>query len=244
MKNRTIIGIICIALAAALMFCISPLVTRLSTEEISVVQVNKTISEGSMITNNDVITVKIGKNGAPKNVIQDSKDVVGKYAKTDIYKGLNLIPDLFTTDASNSDTVFETLDDKHVAISITIPSFAAGLSSKLENGDIVRVLVSDGLGTRVPEELKYVRVITTTTSTGIDKDDLQVKEDGTYDLPSTVTLYVSPEQANLLAEYENNSTMHLTLVHRGNDETSQKYLDMQDAILQDLLVQDGGEVNE
>lgn len=241
MKNRTIIGIICIALAATLMFCISPLVTKMSTEEISVVQVNKNISEGAEITNNDVVTVKIGKKGAPANIIQDPKEVIGKYAKTDIYKGLNLIPDLFTSDASNSDTVFETLDENHVAISITIPSFAAGLSSKLQNGDIVSVVVSDDEGTRVPEALKYVRVITTTTSAGVDRDDLQANEDGTYDLPSTITLYVSPDQANLLTEYENNSRMHLTLVHRGNDKTAQKYIDAQDAVLQELFSEDGGE---
>ena len=58
-------------------------------------------------------------------------------------------------------------------MSITIGSFAGGLSGKLENGDIVSICVTDKDDhTEIPAGLKYVKVITTTTSGGIDENDV------------------------------------------------------------------------
>ena len=74
-----------------------------------------------------------------------------------------------------------------------------------------------------------MKVITTTTADGADKDELTVNEDGTYELPSTVTLLVNPAQAKLLVEYENRGRIHADLVFRGDDATAQKFLDAQDA---------------
>lgn len=68
-----------------------------------------------------------------------------------------------------------------VAMSITINSFAGGLSGKLENGDIVSIYVTDNDShTEVPASLKYVKVITTTTSGGIDENDVVENEDGSF----------------------------------------------------------------
>ena len=63
------------------------------------------------------------------------------------------------------------LDGSKYAISVTIKSFATGLSGKLESGDIVSVLVADyqGMGeTVIPPELQYVEVISVTASSGYD----------------------------------------------------------------------------
>ena len=130
------------------------------------------------------------------------------------------------------------LDGSQVAMSITIPSFAGGLSGKLTNGDIVSLIIytdADGENTAiVPEALQYVRVITSTTAAGLDKDELIQNEDGTYELPTTVTLLVNPMQAQLLAEYENNSKIHAVLVSRGNDKQATKMLAEQSVILERL----------
>ena len=61
-------------------------------------------------------------------------------------------------------------------------------------------------------------VITSTTADGIDKDELVQNEDGTYELPTTLTLLVDPMQAKLLAEYENNSKIRAVLVSRGDEK--------------------------
>ena len=79
-----------------------------------------------------------------------------------------------------------------------------------------------------------MRVITSTTAAGLDKDELIQNEDGTYELPSTVTLLVNPLQARLLAGYENNSKLHAVLVSRGNDKQATKMLAEQAVILERL----------
>ena len=73
-----------------------------------------------------------------------------------------------------------------------------------------------------------MKVITTTTKDGFDKDKLTPNEDGTYELPTTVTLLVNPTQAKMLVEYENTGTIHANLVYRGDSKTAQKFLDAQD----------------
>ena len=117
--------------------------------------------------------------------------------------------------------------NNHKAISITIGSFALGFSGKLETGDIVGILVYDQVENRsyTPKELAYVKVITTTTSSGVDKADVEDKSQ-----PVTVTLLVNDEQAELLAFYEKVADMHIVLEYRGDSETAQKYLNAQNKV--------------
>ena len=237
MKNRTIIGVICIALAVAIMFGVSPFISMLASEKISVIQLNKNISEGTQIKEDDVVTVEIAKEGLPNSVITDASEVVGQYATTDIYKNLSILPEMLSSEAISADTVFKKLDSEHMAISITVPSFAAALSAKLENGDIVSVIVSTPDETFTPRELTYMKVITTTTSEGVDRDDIETVEEGEETLPATVTLYASPLQAKLLAEYEAKADMHIALVSRGNKSAEEAYLSEQQAILDVVLAE-------
>ncbi|MBQ3881123.1 MAG: ParB/RepB/Spo0J family partition protein, partial [Bacteroidales bacterium] len=125
---------------------------------------------------------------------------------------------------------------RYIRLSVTIPTFAGGLSGKLLNGDIVSLIVysSDKKESFAPDALKYVRVITSTTSGGLDRDELTQKEDGTYDLPSTITLLATPEQARLLAEYENSGRIHAALVCRGNEKQAKKLLKAQAEILEEM----------
>ncbi len=58
-------------------------------------------------------------------------------------------------------------------------------------------------------------------------------EDG-KELPSTVTLLVTPEQSKVLAELEEEGTIHLTLVYRGSKENAEKFLSAQDDVLLEI----------
>lgn len=68
----------------------------------------------------------------------------------------------------SADDVLLGLDGKKVAISVNISDFAAGLSDKLENGDIVSVIIYDKENniSYTPAAFQYVKVITTTTNDG------------------------------------------------------------------------------
>ena len=118
--------------------------------------------------------------------------------------------------------MIESLNGEQKAISLTIGSFAQGLSGKLETGDIISVIVysqKDGFA-QTPCELQYVRVITSTTSSGVDKADIK-------DTAQPVTILVNQTQAELLAQYEKTASMHFVLEYRGDADTAQKYLDRQ-----------------
>ena len=109
------------------------------------------------------------------------------------------------------------LDGTKQAISVTIKSFATGLSGKLQSGDIVSVIVADypeDGKTTIPAELQYVEIISVTASTGYDANTGEATEEE-KELPSTVTFLVLPEQAKVLAELEQVAKLHLALVYRG-----------------------------
>ena len=54
-------------------------------------------------------------------------------------------------------------------------------------------------------------------------------EDGSYSLPSTVTVLANAEQAKLLATYEENATIHVAFVYRGDKKVTDQFLAVQDA---------------
>ena len=230
-KNRTIIGIICIVVALIVTFAVAPVVNRLADSKVDIVRMTRNVTQGHQISEGDIEVVKVGGYNLPSDVITKKESVVGRFASTDLKAGDYLLPEKLTTTSDKADDVFRTLSGDRQAISITIQTFAGGLSGKLQNGDIVQLVVyeNDRREAFIPGGLTYVKVITTTTADGADKDELTVNEDGTYELPSTVTLLVNPAQAKLLVEYENRGRIHADLVFRGDEATAQKFLDAQDA---------------
>lgn len=66
--------------------------------------------------------------------------------------------------------------------------------------------------TVVSNELQYVEVIAVTDKRGNDEQTTTVRPDGDEEteLPETVTLLVTPLQANILAELEANGEIHLS----------------------------------
>ena len=229
MKNRTAIGIVCIILAVAVTFVVSPLVNNISDKKTAVVRFTADVSHGTEIKDTDIELVEISNSALPEKVIKDKNAVVGKYATTDIFKGDFATESKVTDNANTASDIMASLKGDKVAMSITINSFAGGLSGKLENGDIVSIYVTNKDDeTENPAALKYVRVITTTTSGGIDENDVVENEDGSFELPTTITVLVSVEQAKILANYEESATMHVALVYRGDDATANKFLKAQD----------------
>lgn len=234
MKNRTLIGIICIVFAVAVTFVVSPLVNRMTEGKIKVIALSADVTKGSKILEKDISVVEVTRSALPENAIRDKALAVGKYANSDLYKGDILTPVKLTDNANSSENILSSLGDK-VAMSISISSFAGGLSGKLQNGDIVSIAVTEkGKQTVIPPTLKYVRVITTTTSGGVDENNVVPNEDGTFDLPTTITVLVSVKQAMALAGYEKNATMHVALVYRGDEEQADKYIKAQDDYIKSL----------
>lgn len=226
LSNRTIIGIVCLVVALAICFGIAPIVNKISDGKTTVVRMVSVLPRGSMINAYDIEVVEVGSHNLPKGVITRAEDVVGTYCTTDLYKGDYLFSQKITTDKNTASDILGALDGNKKVISVTIESFAQGLSGKLETGDIVSVIVYNAKEGEAftPPELHYLKVVTSTTSKGIDKADVT---DNTQ--PVTVTFLVNKEQAEMLALLEQTATIHFALEYRGDAATAQKYLDEQEA---------------
>lgn len=221
LSNRTVIGLICIVLALALTFGVAPIVNRLSNQKVSAVLVKRNVERGHIITAEDVEVVQVVPANLSSKTVGSTDYVIGKYAASNLYAGQMMIADLVTEKGNSAEDVLAELNGEQVAISLQIPSFAAGISGKVANGDIVSIIVYSQKENKsyVPDALRYVRVITTTTAEEVDCDR---KEDGEQSV--TITLLASPEQAELLAYYEATAKLHFSLVCRGDKKIAGEFL--------------------
>ena len=246
LKNRTVLGIICIALALIICFAITPLFNASKSSTMKIVRVKSVLKIGQEITSKDIEVVEVGAYNMPSEVVQKSEDVVGKYASAEMIKGEYVLAAKISDTPASENAYLYNLTGEKRAISITIPSFAGGLSGKLISGDIVSVIAVDYKEkgeTVVPEELQYVEVIAVTDKKGNDDETVTVKPDGEEEteLPETVTLLVTPSQANILAELEAEGEIHVALVYRGTAENAQKFISAQEKFLEELAAEKDNE---
>ena len=236
LKNRTVLGILCITVALFVCFVVTPLVNAGLSEKATIVRFKQTVEEGTQVTKSMIEVVEVGKHNLPENVYRAVADVEGKYLTATVHKGDYILTDKLTGEPAAENKYLYSLNGEKQAMSITINSFAEGLSGKLKSGDIVSVIAPDYLGrgeTVIPAELKYVEVIAVTAKSGYDANT----EDGAEEekeLPTTVTVLVRPEQSRLLARLEAEGEIHLSLVYRGDLENAKAFIDAQDAVLEQM----------
>lgn len=243
MKNRTVIGVICIVLAVLVTFLVTPLINALTTDTVKVLRLKADVDQGTLLQAAHLETVEVAKATVPKGILNDSKKIVGKFATTKLHSGDYVYTDSVSDTANSAEDIFAGLDGDKVAISIPVSGFAEGVSNKLQNADVISLLVTvrneDSLDikTYIPGALKYMRVITTTTSSGLDRDELVENEDGSLAIYSTITFLVTKEQAQLLTLLSNmGADMTAALVYRptlGTMEKAEEYWDAQDRWLEE-----------
>lgn len=234
-KNRTVVGVICILLSLLICFGVTPLFNKSVSQKAEIVRVVKEVKSGDEITKDMIQTVEVGGFGLPDNVIRQSETVIGKYAKADLSIGDYILNTKLSDAPAAENAYLYNLDGTKQAMSVTIKSFASGLSGKLQSGDIVSVIAADYKkqgATVIPAELKYVEVISVTASSGYDANTGEsTAEDDDRELPATVTLLVSPQQSKVLAELEADGKLHLSLVYRGTSDNTAKFTEAQDKVI-------------
>ena len=236
-KNRTVIGVICIMLSLIISFGLTPLFNKSVSQKTEIVRVVKEIKSGDEITNDMVQIVEIGGYNLPDNIIKNKETVIGKYAAADLGIGDYILNTKLSDIPAAENAYLYNLDGSKQAISITIKTFANGLSGKLQSGDIVSVIAPDykKLGeTVIPPELKYVEIISVTASSGYDANTGEQIAEDERELPSTVTLLIRPEQGNILAELETDGKLHLSLVYRGTPENARKFIEIQEEMIEEI----------
>ncbi len=242
LKNRTVLGIICIVLSLIICFAVTPLFNSGLSQKAGIIRVTKDIKAGDQITKDKVQAIEVGSFNLPKDVVKSTDTAVGKYATTDLLAGDYILKAKLADVPTEGNAYLYNLNGEKQAISVTIKNFSNGLSGKLISGDIVSVIAPDyrKQGTTViPAELQHVEVIAVTANTGYDTDGGKqaadtMKSDNQKALPSTVTLLASPEQSKILAELDSDGKLHLSLVYRGTKDNAAKYIGSQDAVIAKL----------
>lgn len=226
-KNRTVLGLASIILALVLSFGVTPLLNKAMIHQETIIRANENIKKGEKITTEKITKVKVGGYNLPEAVIKEESKIIGKYAKSDIYKDDYFLQSKIS-DSIDNDTYY--LEDKNMEISITVKNLAAGLSGNLRSGDIVSVISSseEGVSPQIIPELQYVKVISATSK---EVDDIEGEK---RELASTINLIVEKVQAEKLVEQEQNGNIHIALVYRGEIEVTNNYLEKQKEYLLSL----------
>ena len=234
LKNRTVIGVICIVLSLIICFAVTPLFNKGMSQKTEIVRVTKDIKIGDEITKDMVQTVEVGGYNLPEDVVKNTETVLGKFASADMVPSDYIISSKIADEPAAENAYLYNLTGEKQAMSVSVKSFATGLSGKLVSGDIVSIIAPDykKQGTTViPPELQYVEVIAVTAGSGYDANTGEQEDSEEKELPSTVTLLVTPEQSKILAMLEADGNLHISLVYRGSKENAAKFIEAQQAVL-------------
>lgn len=229
MKNRTLIGIICIILAFALFFVVLPLFNKStdSTETVMVIRAKEKIEKGALVTEGMIEAVEIAKASATGKELKTKKDAIGMYATCSIFPGDALTAEKLAEGKTGAAEALYNLSEGEFAVTLSSTGDEMTLSGQLQNGDIVRIFLNNGSVSTCPDELRFVRVITTVTSAGKNRDTYSVG-DGS-DKPSAVMFAVNEAQAQLLFA---NKSISCAFICHGDDARAESYLAEQKAFFE------------
>jgi pilus assembly protein CpaB len=140
LKNRFVIGALCILLALLFSFVAMPALQggnqSLVTE---VVRMKASVQAGTQLTAEMVEVMGVPEK-VVKDGISDTAAVIGQYASADLYAGDYVTPEKLTATLGEQNPFSAGADKGKMVVSVTLPSLAAGVSGRILPGDIVTVI--------------------------------------------------------------------------------------------------------
>ncbi|MDD3227950.1 MAG: Flp pilus assembly protein CpaB [Oscillospiraceae bacterium] len=228
LKNRIFLSALCLLLAAGVAFFLLPHFYEDKSATVTVLRAAQDIPAGTTVTGQMLTSAEVGGYGLPEGIVNDSEQLVGKVAQTDLTKG-----DYFFPQKVGNYLADEQLDriaeNGQRLVTVSIESIAAGLSSHLLAGDTITVAVffekaSDGQTTApqviVYPELTGLTVYSVENAKTEDTAEIRSKQDDSQSASSdpvakAVTLIVTQEQAETLIQAEYTGKLHLIFEERG-----------------------------
>lgn len=234
LNNRFIFGLLSLLLAAVTAFVALPVIARQTNGKTEIVRITAPVLKGEPISADNTETVEAGSYNLPSGIARSLDDVDGLYATADLFPGDYILPAKVSTVPVSSDTALNSIPSGKVAISLTIQTLAAGLSDKLQPGDIIRIYHFLDVAVEVPE-LRFVKVLSVTDSGGVNVDNAREPvEDEEKQQSATITVLATPEQARVITALENDGIAHVALVSRGNEKLADELLAEQECTLQEI----------
>lgn len=261
LKNRLVLGCICIVVAFAIGFIAVPKITDMLNDKVTVVVMSQSIKKGDVITADMLKMVQMSFGDVPyevgqyyncidtSNGGQTNNRIMLKDSSNQpqtLYAAIDMLPNDIITNSKVSesypyhDEKMRSLEENQYAVTVSVGSLAASVGAKVMAGDIVSLLITnrDSIVANVPAELMYVEVMSIENS---DASEINGTNDNSENgIPSVVTFKVNLYQAQILAGCEQNATIHLALVCRGDQEKAAELLEKQKQyfVSNDLLYSD------
>jgi pilus assembly protein CpaB len=230
--GRVIVSIALIIISAIIIFIGIPIIQGSVAGIHEVVFAKKEIKKGEKISADDVIIKKVSVKNLPQNLPSKETEVVGKYSKQDVGVGIFFQNNQLTTEPLFGGEYLSKLDGTKVAKTIELPSEASSLAGEIRPGDIISIYSLLGDTASLPRELRYMFVLSVAGGLEENQNSLMDTDSSAKDLSATtITLLCSEVQATTLAMLSSSKKLDCALVYRGNDETTQKFIDAQDNMI-------------
>lgn len=230
LKNKIVIGCVCLIIAALLAFGLLPRLYNSRSATTEVVRLNQTVEYGTVIDQSMLTLVEVGAYGLSGRVATSKADVIGKVAATTVYADENLLPEWFMSlEDFEKEAVKQgaNLEAGQVLITVSFPTVSSGIAGLLRSGDSVDVyeyatnelgqsVVSKALaGMTVYDVLNSKLISLDGLDAALEADETLSADD--YDfVPAYVIFIANEQQAKALIKLEREKSMHLTLLEAGD----------------------------
>ena len=236
-RSKLFWGIASTVFALLIAFAGVPSIISEVGKTVEVITFSQDVSAGSLITADMLEYKQMTAYNLPSNAVLDIDQINGRYLTHDAVHGDIVTSLRLSSTYPGSSPELANLPKGKLAVSFTLSELAESVSSKLQAGDIIQIFAvldsnkeSGDLAAQMPPELQCVKVLSVTSSEGIDVNESgDIIEDPS--VISTVTVEVTRQQASILIGLEHMATLHAGLVVRGDDSLAAQALAQQEALM-------------
>lgn len=250
-KNRLVIGCICIVLAFVLGFIGVPFLVEKMSDKVNVVVANQDIPKGTKLDESMFRIIEVSQGDLPymmtdlyksiiskaandqgKNNADNSSSIFGKdktegkYAAVEISKNDYISRQKITSSIPYKDKELRELGENEYAVTISVSALDASVAGKVRAGDVITPMIISGDGSEkkanVYDEVRYMEIISVS-----DKDGADISTNNSESLPAVVTLKCNFTQAVMLAQLNSSNKIHLAFAAHAESERSVELLKVQ-----------------
>lgn len=140
LRNKFIIGMLCIAIGITAGFVLLPKSQNADVDMSQVVRLTQDVAAGTLLESNMLELAQVPTETVPAGAASAVESFLSRYASSQLYKGDIL------TEAKVRDTLVDPVAAAAAKgkqlVSVTVPTLSAGVSGTLQPGDIVSVMVT------------------------------------------------------------------------------------------------------
>lgn len=95
LKNRTVLGLLCIVAALLICFVLTPLLNAGMSKKTTIVRFTEYVKAGEEIKKSMLQEIEVGAYNLPPDVLRNITEAEGKYLTTDVYAGDYLLAERY-----------------------------------------------------------------------------------------------------------------------------------------------------